>query len=167
MDDVLRLQGEYHRLAHRDGLAERAVLHPQVVEHPQRLAGEVAQLGVVPLALQLGDDHHREHDLVLLEAMQRAGVGEQDAGVQDEGVARPGFALLAAGGLTGRGRGARALLHSHGCLLGEPARLLRRPFNRRCEWGGWAQGRASTQFDATSDHAVQQARHADESLRTR
>jgi hypothetical protein len=43
---------------------------------------------VVPLALQLGDDHHREDDLVLGEPAQRAGVGEQDAGVEDVGVNR-------------------------------------------------------------------------------
>ena len=38
-------------------LVEPAVLDPQLVEHPQRLPGEPAQLRVVPLALQLGDDH--------------------------------------------------------------------------------------------------------------
>ena len=40
--------------------------------------------GMVPLALQLGDHHHREHHLVLGEPPERAGVGEQHAGVEDE-----------------------------------------------------------------------------------
>ena len=72
-------------LADRDRLVEAAVDQPQLVEHPQRGAGEVAQLGVVPLALELGDDDDREHDLVLVEAPQGARVGEQHAGVEDVG----------------------------------------------------------------------------------
>ena len=35
--------------------------------------GEEAELRVVPLALELGDHHHREHDLVLGEAFARPG----------------------------------------------------------------------------------------------
>ena len=76
-------------VADRQRLVEAAVLDPQVVEEPQRRAGEVAELGVVPLALQLGDDDDREDDLVLVEALQGAGVGQQDAGVEDVG-ADPG-----------------------------------------------------------------------------
>ena len=60
-------------VADRHRLVEPAVGDPQLVEHPQRGAGEVAQLGVVPLALQLGDHHDGEHHLVLLEAPQRPG----------------------------------------------------------------------------------------------
>ena len=63
---------------------EPAVLDPQVVEHPQRLPGEPAQLGVVALVLQLADHDEREHHVGVAEAQQRAGVGEQDGGVQDE-----------------------------------------------------------------------------------
>ena len=55
-------------VADRDRLVEPAVRDPQLVEHPQRRAGEVAELGVVPLALELGDHHDRQHDLVLVEA---------------------------------------------------------------------------------------------------
>ena len=85
------------RVADRQRDVEPAVLDPQVVEQPQRLAGEVAELGVVPLALQLGDDDDRQHDLVLGEAQQRPGVGQQDGGVQDEGAAaRVGCVLTAA-----------------------------------------------------------------------
>ena len=69
----------------RHRLVEPAVQHAQLVERPQRGPGEVAQLGVVALALQLGDDHDRQDDLVLVEAAERARVGEQDAGVEDVG----------------------------------------------------------------------------------
>ena len=72
-------------VADRDGRVEPAVLDAQLVEHPQRLPGEPAQLGVVPLALQLADDDQRQHHLVLGEAAERARVGEQDRGVEDEG----------------------------------------------------------------------------------
>ena len=87
-------------VADRHRLVEPAVLDPQLVEHPQRGAGEVAQLGVVPLALQLGDHHDRQHDLVLGEALQRPGIGQQDAGVEDVGAdAGRGFgAGLGSGG---------------------------------------------------------------------
>jgi hypothetical protein len=69
----------------RHRLVEPAVLDPQVVEHPQRRPGEVAELGVVPLALELGDDDDRQHHLVLGEAVHRARVGEQDRGVEHIG----------------------------------------------------------------------------------
>jgi hypothetical protein len=71
--------------ADRDRLVETAVDDAQVVQRPQGRACEEPELGVVALALELGDHHHREHDLVLGEAGQRAGIGEQDAGVQDVG----------------------------------------------------------------------------------
>ena len=99
-------------LADRQGDVEGAVLHAQVVEETQRRPREVAELGVVPLPLQLGDHDDGDDDLVLVEPGDRRGVRQKDAGVQDEGVAFRG----------GAWDGARALLHSHGCLLGEPAR---------------------------------------------
>ena len=52
---------------------EAAVLDPEVVQRPQGLAGEVAQLRMVPLGLEFGDDDDREHDLVLGEPGQRTG----------------------------------------------------------------------------------------------
>ena len=67
----------------RHRLVEPAVGDPQLVEHPQGRAGEVAQLRVVPLALELGDDHDGEHHLVLVEASERPRVGQQHAGVED------------------------------------------------------------------------------------
>ena len=63
---------------------------PQVVQQPQRLPGEVAELGVVALALELGDHDHGQHDVVLVEAQHRAGVGQQDRGVEDERLGRRG-----------------------------------------------------------------------------
>ena len=69
-----------------------AVLDPQVVEQPQRLPGEVAELGVSPLGLQLGDHDDGQHHLVLVEAQQRERVGEQDAGVEHEGARRSALA---------------------------------------------------------------------------
>ena len=72
-------------LADRHRLVEPAVLDAQLVQHAQGRAGEVAQLGVVALALQLGDHHDGEHHLVLLEALQRPGVGQQHAGVEHVG----------------------------------------------------------------------------------
>ncbi len=76
-------------VADRQRRVQPPVLHAQVVEQPQRLPGEVAELGVVPLGLQLGDHHDRQHDLVLGEAQQRLRVGQQHGGVEDEGAARP------------------------------------------------------------------------------
>jgi hypothetical protein len=37
------------------------------------------------LALQLADDHDRKDDLVLVKPSQREGIGEQNAGIEDEG----------------------------------------------------------------------------------
>ena len=92
-------------LADRHRAVEPALLDPQVVEQPQGLAGEVAELRMVPLALQLGDHDHREHDLVLLEPEHRLGVREEDRGVEDEGFVAGGHVRL----LTAR-RGERDLL---------------------------------------------------------
>ena len=64
---------------------EATMLDPQFVQHAQRLAGEPAEFRVVPLALELADHDQRKDDVVLTEAAERAGVGQQDGGVQDEG----------------------------------------------------------------------------------
>jgi hypothetical protein len=78
-------------VADRHRLVETAVPDPQVVEHPQRRPGEVPQLGVVTLALQLGDHHDGDHHLVLVEAVQRARVRQQHAGVQHVGASGAGI----------------------------------------------------------------------------
>jgi hypothetical protein len=44
---------------------------------------------VVALALQLGDDHEREHDVVLGEAEEGCGIGDEYRRVQDERVLTP------------------------------------------------------------------------------
>src|SRR6185437_7447992 len=62
------------------------VLDPQVVQVPQRLAGEVPQLGMVTLGFQLGDDHDREDHVMLVESRDGRWVREQDARVEDVGV---------------------------------------------------------------------------------
>ena len=67
------------------GGVQPPVLDPQVVQQSQRLAREVAELGVVPLTLQLGDHDHRQHDLVLGKAQHGARVGQQNGGVEHEG----------------------------------------------------------------------------------
>ena len=89
------------RVADRHGRVQPPVLDAQVVERPQRRAGEPPQLGVVPLALQLGDHHQRQDDLVLVEPGQRPRVGQQDGGV--EHVAAPGFRALCASSRFGHG----------------------------------------------------------------
>ena len=71
-------------VADRHRRVEPAVGHPQVVEDPQRLPGEPAELGVVALVLELPDHDERENHVGIAEAHQRARVGEQDGGVEDE-----------------------------------------------------------------------------------
>lgn len=95
-------------LAERDGSVQPAVLDPEVVEHPERLPGEPAELGVVPLALQFADDHERQDDVVLTEAGRRARVGEQDARVED--VRPAGFGRAAIGHRPSLGRRTNARL---------------------------------------------------------
>ena len=86
-------------VADRHRRVEPAVLDPQVVQQPQRLPGEVAQLGVVALGLQLGDHDDRQHDVVLVEAQHRPRVGQQDRGVEHERLGRRGRGR--SGGVTG------------------------------------------------------------------
>ncbi|CAM5228061.1 hypothetical protein STANM309S_01619 [Streptomyces tanashiensis] len=79
-----------------EGGVEASVPDPEVVEQAQGLPGEVAEFGMVPLGLQLRHDDDREHHLVLLEARDGVGVGQQDAGVENIG-APVGKAALRAG----------------------------------------------------------------------
>ena len=69
----------------RDRLVEPAVLLAQPVQQPQRLPGEVAQFGVVPLAFKFADDDQRDDDVVLGELQRCARIGQQHAGVQHVG----------------------------------------------------------------------------------
>ena len=70
-----------------DRPVESALADPQVVEQPQGLAGEVAELGMVAFALELRDDDDRQDDLVLGEPEHRARVGEQHRRVDHVGLA--------------------------------------------------------------------------------
>src|SRR5690606_30203894 len=79
----------------RDGRVEPPVPDAVVVEGAQRLPGEVSELRVMPLRLELRDDDDREYDLVFVETVQGARVGQQDAGV--ENISAPvGHAALSA-----------------------------------------------------------------------
>ncbi len=75
------------RIAHRHGRVQAAVLDPKIVEQPQGLPSEVAQLGMAALGLQLGHHHDRDDDVVLVEPQQRARIGQQDGRVEDVGAA--------------------------------------------------------------------------------
>ena len=54
-----------------------------MAEEAEALAGRPSELRMVTLALELGEDHEREHDLVLGEARDRQRIGEEDGGVDD------------------------------------------------------------------------------------
>src|ERR1700745_1241307 len=69
---------------------------PEVVEVTEGLTGEVAQLRVVTLGFELGDDDDRDDDVVFVEPGACRRVSEQDAGVEDVGTTlhRVGHAKL-------------------------------------------------------------------------
>ena len=69
----------------RDLLIEPAVLEAEVVEHPQRLAGEPAQFMMMAFALEFTDDHQRQDHVVFGESCYRPRVGQQHRGVEDIG----------------------------------------------------------------------------------
>ena len=62
---------------------EPAVVDPQLVEHPQGRAGEVAQFRVMAFGFQLRDDDEWQDHLVFREPSHRRRIGQQDTGVQD------------------------------------------------------------------------------------
>jgi hypothetical protein len=73
-----------------------AVLYAEVVQEAERLTGEVSQLRVMTLGLQLGDDDNRQDHQMLVEPGECGRIGEQDTGVEHVGTD------LAAGPLSGR-----------------------------------------------------------------
>ncbi len=83
------------RRADRQRDVEAAVLQAQVVEVAQGLPGEVPQLRVVALVLQLGHHHDGQDHLVLGEAEHRVRVGQQDGGVEHVRGAGGGASLAA------------------------------------------------------------------------
>jgi hypothetical protein len=68
--------------ANRNRLIQPSVVQPQIVEHPQRLPGEPAQLVVMAFGLQLTDDYQRNDDFMLGESGAGPGVGQQHGGVE-------------------------------------------------------------------------------------
>ncbi len=58
-------------------LIEAPVLEPEVVEQAQRLAGEPAQLVMVPFGLEFADHHQRNHHFVFGEPAAGPGIGQQ------------------------------------------------------------------------------------------
>ena len=56
--------------------------HSHLVEEPQRLTGEVPDLRVVALGLELADHDHRDHHGVFGEPEHRPGVREKNRGVE-------------------------------------------------------------------------------------
>jgi hypothetical protein len=108
------------RLVDLDRLIQVPVLDPQIVEEPQRSPREVAELGMMPLPLELRDHHDREDDGVLGEAQRSPGIGQQDGGIEHERAKPRGeFARGFGGG--------RALRDGHKCSLaaGRAAGALR------------------------------------------
>ena len=77
----------------------------QIVEEAQRLSREVAQLGVGAFGLELDDHHHRDDDLVLVEAHQCVRVREQDRRVDHVGA----HVTVGAGGRASSRSGHRVL----------------------------------------------------------
>ncbi len=61
----------------RDRRVEPTVRDSQFVEPAERGAGEIAELRMIPLGLQLGNDHERQHDIVLGEASERGRIGQK------------------------------------------------------------------------------------------
>ena len=72
-------------LPHRDREVEALVLHPQLIEVPQRLTREVPDLRIVAFRLELGDDDDGEDDGMLREPEHGSRIAEEDRGVQDVG----------------------------------------------------------------------------------
>jgi hypothetical protein len=97
------------------------VLLAELVEVAERLAGEVADLRVVALRLQLRDDDHRDHHGVLGEAEERARVGQEDGGVEHVralGLPRPLPGVLASCGAAAAVHRGHGPLHPRAFALG-------------------------------------------------
>jgi hypothetical protein len=73
-------------VADRQRGIEATVHDPQLVQQTQSSASEIAELGVVPLALEFGDHNDGKHHFVLCKPENCVGIGQQNAGVQDVGV---------------------------------------------------------------------------------
>ena len=72
--------------ANGNRLIESPVFESQIVEHPQRLTREPAQLVVVAFGLQLADHDEGDDDLVFGEPAACPGIGQQHGGVEHVGL---------------------------------------------------------------------------------
>ena len=139
---VVEFDAQRAAITDRDGVVEAAVTHAQVVEQAQALTRIVAELGVMTLGLELGDDDDWEHDVVLGEPGERARVGQQHGRVEhvrldalgDGGVRRR--AVIGSGPearfeLGGRGERARGALRREGVRQGHRRFLGSRVRTRR------------------------------------
>jgi hypothetical protein len=73
----------------RDVGIKPSVLHPEVVEMTERLPGEEAELWMIALGFEFGNDDDRQDHPMLGEPADCCRIREQDAGVQDVGAATP------------------------------------------------------------------------------
>ena len=107
---VVELDTQRASLTDRDREIQPAVIGAQVVEEAQRLPGEVADLGIVALPLQLGDHHNRDDDIVLGEPRDGPWIAQQNRGVQHVGAKR---LVLVVGDRLPQTRGALVLSALH------------------------------------------------------
>jgi hypothetical protein len=70
-------------IVHGNGIIKTTVNDPQLVEVAERRTGEVAQLIVMALGLQLGDHHNGKHYIVLVEAPNGVRITQQDGSVEN------------------------------------------------------------------------------------
>jgi hypothetical protein len=108
---VVELDPQRSPVAHGDREVEAFVLHAQLVEVAQRLAGEVPDLRVVALALEFADDDDRKDDRVLREAEDRFRIRQQDRSVEHvRALRRGGLRICRLGGVLS---GANVVGHVH------------------------------------------------------
>jgi hypothetical protein len=69
-------------VADRKVSVQAAILDPKIIEVAQCLAGEVAELGMVPFGFKLGDDDDGQHHPVLGKSADSCRVRQQNAGVE-------------------------------------------------------------------------------------
>src|SRR5699024_8809094 len=89
-------------LGHREVAVEAAVAQAEVLEEPERLAGEVAQLRVLTLGLELPDHRDRQDHVGFGEAGDGPRIGQQTLSGEDAGTSGVGHGELLARGTRGR-----------------------------------------------------------------
>ena len=64
-----------------DRLIKAAMFNPNIVEHPKRRPGKVAELWVVSFSLKFTDNDDRDDHLMFGESANRRGICQQNAGI--------------------------------------------------------------------------------------